>query len=198
MSDNKIDKALGLENGKSFDDFLAELNVDSKSDVADATGKIDDKVKEKVAEIDGAITQYKANGVQAVDVAKVENSLTEIKELIDASKDIIVHVRDSIKSTDLVDPELVESFAQLIKSSHAATKEYINLYQQRVKFYDQIRLEMMKHEQRKELLQMKHDLDMQSVKKVDATDGRVAFSQEDIINVLDERDKANANAFNPL
>ena len=74
-------------------------------------------------------------------------------------------------------------------------KEYIELYRDRMKFYDKIRLEYIQHEHKKEIMSMKHSYELEKISKaseknaVDVTpENMVAFSQEDIIKKLAEAD----------
>jgi hypothetical protein len=66
-------------------------------------------------------------------------------------------------SSDLVDSELVSAFAKLMESTKLTVGEYINLYKDRLNFYDKIRLETLKHKNDMEKIKYKHDLDMEKI-----------------------------------
>lgn len=196
MSTKSINEALGLGDG-GIDAFLSDLTVDNAS-FDQQFSKIDDKVKENVSEIDNQIAQYNAQGIAKVDVANLNSSLSEIKELITLSKGAIKHIYDSLVSSELVDSELAAALSKLMESSHLAIAEYIQLFKDRMTFYDKVRLEMLKFNQKKELMEMKHKLDMEKMEKKNEegsieTKNMVSYSQEDITKMLNEVEKETDN-----
>lgn len=192
MSTKKLNDALGLGDG-GIDEFLDDLNID---DIPNNTfANIDSKVKENIENIDSQIERYNENGVQNLDITNIETSLSEIKDLINISKQTIKHVYDSLVSNELVDPELVGSLSKLLEATHITISEYIDLYKNRLAFCDKVKLEMMKFMQKKELMEIKHKYDLEkiNIQKVDKVvecenKEMVSYSQEDIISKLKEED----------
>ena len=211
-SKEKLDSLLGISEGKSLDDFLDSLSVEEGS-AKDALDKIDKEMKSTVKEIDMKINPVElpktvsnipisnetlpqtTNDVSLSDLKNLEKNFDEIKNLVDITKNIIAHLYNNVVSTDLIDTELVNSTATLIEIAHRNIKEYIELYRDRMKFYDKIRLEYIQHEHKKEIMSMKHSYELEKISKaseknaVDVTpENMVAFSQEDIIKKLAEAD----------
>lgn len=92
---------------------------------------------------------------------------------------------------ELVDSDAVHSLASLMESSHLAVKEYIDLYRDRLNFYDKVRMEQIKHQHKLEELDHKHKLDMEKlnskqVQTIDVQNESTPFNQEDIIKQLDK------------
>lgn len=186
MGTKKINEALGIEN---VEDFLSDLNID---DDVRQLNNIDEQVKHNVDKIDQQIANYKDGGIQKVDIGDISTNLNEIKDLIAISKDTIRHVYEGIQSSELIDSELVGSFSKLMEATHLTISEYINLFKDRLAFYDKVRFEAIKHQHDMEKIKYKHDLDMEKLNSkggptVDVTNNVNAFSQEDIVKMLDKR-----------
>lgn len=191
MSKKAIDEALGIE---SIDSFLSDLNVDEKE--AQAFREIDGKVKESVDAIDAQVAEYQKNGIQAVDVANIQSSLGELKELIEVSKGTIRRIYDQLTDSEMmIDGELVGSLSKLLEATHLTVSEYITLYRDRMGFYDKVRLEMLKHQQKRELMERKHQMDLEKLDRKNIQDvpaeNLYGFSQEDIVNALQKGDLTN-------
>ena len=188
MGVKEVNEALGIS---SIDDFLKDLDADDPN--IGKMDEVDEKVKENVSKIDSSIQHYNKGELDQVDMAGLRNSLDEIRELIDSSKDVIKYTHQQICNSELLDPEVVQAFSKVLESAHLTISEYIGLYKDRMAFYDKVRLKMIDFEQKKALIQMKHDLDMQkaeSKKSKDIPDSNTfTFSQEDIIKTLDQEDK---------
>ena len=113
---------------------------------------------------------------------------------IRARKQIFKHISDSILATDLIDSELVHSAAVLMEGIHINISEFVSLYKSKQNFIDKVKFSILQQQQKKELLQFKHDLDMQKLKTkdpdqvVDVTGESKVFRQEDIINALKDID----------
>jgi len=186
MSFKKLNDALGISN---IDDFLSDLDI--KEEVKQFED-IDKQVKENVDKIDTQVANYKENGVAKVDITDISSSLNEIKDLIDVSKDTIRHVYDQITSTELLDSEAVQALSKLIEATHLTVSEYINLFKDRLAFYDKVRFEAIKHKNDMEKIKYKHDLDMEKLNskagpEVEISNNVNAFSQEDVIKMIDEQ-----------
>ena len=84
---------------------------------------------------------------------------------------------------------MVNATASFIEVAHRNTKEYIDLYRDRLRFLDKVKFEMIQLENIKELMRYKHELEM---KKLSVTgenvlpENTVEYSQEDIIKMLNE------------
>ena len=186
MSTKKINEALGID---SIEGFLSDLDV--KDDITQLDN-IDEQVRENTDKIDTQIQEYKENGVQCVNVADIQSSLKEIRDLINISKDTIRHTYEQIVSTELVDPEALQALSKLLEATHLTVAEYINLYKDRLAFYDKIRLEQIKHSHDIEKIKYKHELDMKKLESkqvsqnIDMSGSSSAYSQEDIIKSLDQ------------
>ena len=169
----KLDAALGISPDKSIDDFLQSLTIENDS-AKNAVQKIDQSVKNEVENIDKAIidlnnSAYENEGDRLLSIVKIDDSLKNIDELINISKDVIKHIYENIVCTELVDSELIHAAAAFIESCHLNVKEYIDLYKDRLKFYDKVKFEMLQQKHKKELLEYKHKLDMEK-KNSDAID----------------------------
>ena len=185
MSTKKLNEALGIGD---IDDFLSDLDI--KDDIKQFDD-IDEQVQKNVENIDNQIQKYEQQGLTNADIYDISQNLTEIKDLIEISKNTIRHVYDSLVSSELVDSELVSAFAKLMESTKLTVGEYITLYKDRLAFYDKVRLETLKHKNDMEKIKYKHDLDMEKlnskVKTIDVSNNNSnAYTQEDIIKMLEE------------
>lgn len=185
----KLDAALGIAPDKSIDDFLESLTMENDS-AKNAMEKIDQSVKKEVASIDNEMqiaSGFQNEGDRLLSIVSIDNSLKNIDELISISKEVIKHVYENITCTELVDSELIHAAATFIESCHLNIKEYIDLYKDRLKFFDKVKFEMLQQKHKKELLEYKHKLDMEkeASKAIDITpDGMVPFDPDPIINAL--------------
>ena len=179
INKDRLNQLLGIQEGQSFEDYMNDgSSTDETQSVIDQTAKLIEETKEKVDEIEG---QFQKN-IQVIDDAKnqiqttmkdgdgsasvridnmvnVESAFKSIEDLVDTTKQMIGTVYSIISSCDVLDSETVSAAASLITSTKQLIAEYLGLYKQRVKFFDNVKMEMMKQEHRKELLQMKYDLD---------------------------------------
>lgn len=195
MGKAEIDKALGLGEG-GIDKFLTDLEVESPEKLKEGFDSIDKNVKAEVAKIDDQMKSYSIGGLESLSISSIESSLCEIKSLIDESKAILKHTYENICTNDLIDPEVLGSYAKLMEATHLTLSEYVQLFRDRLNFYDKVRIEKMKHEQKKELMQMKIDFEQQkfSAKHKDAPiDGQMVFDTDNIIDVIDRHDKGKLN-----
>ena len=77
-------------------------------------------------------------------MVNVEGAFKSIEDLVDTTKQMIGTVYSIISSCDVLDSETVSAAASLITSTKQLIAEYLGLYKQRVKFFDNVKLEMMK------------------------------------------------------
>lgn len=199
-SKEKLDKLFGIEDGGSIDDFLDTFTVlDDENDckkLEEAVSEIDNNVKENIDNIDKQIKEIsKTKKDVTCDIQDINDSLKEVEEMIVISKKLFKHVYISLTSTDLIDSELLSSASKLLESIHVNIAEFISLYKERQGFVDRIKLMMFQQEQKKELMNLKHQQDMEKLEyktkhsnmyievKPEET---VEFSQEKIIKMLDD------------
>lgn len=177
-----LDSLLGISDSstnKSIDDYLNELEVNQVS-----LDNIETNIKENISTIDNKIANFKIE-----DIGDIQSSLGNIAELINTSKNIISHLYNNIVNTDLIDTELVNATASFIEVAHRNTKEYIDLYKDRMRFLDKVKFEMIQLENKKELMRYKHELEMQKLAKTGETvlpENTIEYTQEDIIRMLEE------------
>ena len=186
----KLDAALGIAPDKSIDDFLNSLSLENDS-AKKAVDNIDETVKKEVASIDEEIKTISTCGSnesqRLLSIVSIDNSLKNIDDLISISKEVIKHIYENIVCTELVDGELIRSAAVFIEACHLNIKEYIDLYKDRLKFYDKVQFEMLQQKHRKELLETKQKFEREKIdaKSIDVTpSGMKTFNQEDIVNAL--------------
>ena len=197
-----LDSELGL-NGKSLNDFLNGLSTE---ETIEKFQNVDVAVKDTVNKLDGELRTIDSTSGALGKFEQVQSLFTNIQDLIDVSKNMIRHVYDNITSTDLIDARLVSSAAQFIKECRSSVETYLTLYQDRMKFFDKIRIMQLEQEQKKELLEMrfKHEREMfgketinippddgggerQPVPVADGN-GNMNFDQEAVIKMLDGDD----------
>lgn len=187
----KLDAALGISPDHSIDDFLNSLTVENDS-AKNAVEKIDDTVKKEVESIDKEIHSIASFGDEdhnkkVMSMIAIDTSLKNIDELISISKEVIKHIYENIVCTELVDSELIHAAATFIESCHLNIKEYIDLYKDRLKFFDKVQFEMLQQKHKMELLHEKYKLEAEK-QGANATDvtptGMVEFDVTKIINDL--------------
>lgn len=194
MSYEKLNKALGIT---GIDEFLNDLQIDELSvrSLTDELENIDQNVKSTVAQIDSQLSTYNFAQIENINIPSVETSLNDIRELINQSKTIIKHIYENVITSDLIDSELVSAVGKLMEAAHLTIAEYIDLYKNRLKFLDTIKLKMFEHSQRKDMELYKHQLAMERMKAkldstaVEAESGLTAYKQEDIIKALSLQDE---------
>ena len=193
----KIDAILGIQDDQSVDDFLSELDINESS--ADQLSAQFDQLKDSVAadieQLDTQINSLSSSSVNGPLLLKDMNStMSEVEELIGISKKMFKHVYESICSSDLIDSELVASISKLLEGIHINIAEFIQLYKERSRFVDKIRLMIFTQQQKKELMELKHQQDLEKLKfkqsqdSIDATDESVIYSQDQVIKLLNEND----------
>lgn len=179
----KLNNLLGISADQTIDDFLDDLEVD-ENQISSALSSIDAEVKQTVQNLDVGISKLSTNlGEQdLITVTQVEDNLKELKDLIDTSKRVIQHVYESIVTSDLVDSELIQAMAKLIEATHINISDYIDLYKQKIAFFDKVKLMNLQYMQKADLLKLKYKLEENLQKQknsVDVPDGMVSFSFED-------------------
>ena len=197
-STDKINAVLGITGGKSVDEFLDGLSLDTES-IHETLGAIDDQVQTSLQNIDQAASNIQSQGEQGSSILEIKNidlSLREVEDMISLSKKMFKHIAESILTTDLVDSELVQAASKLLESIHINIAEFIQLYRSKQQFVDKIKVMIFQQEQKKELMLLKHKLDLEKIQAKGAKDdpnvveaeGMVSYSQESIIKAMNTHD----------
>lgn len=197
-SEDKINAVLGITGGKSVDEFLDGLSLDTEA-IHSTLGAIDDQMQTSLQSIDEAASQIQSQSdaqSSLIEIKSMDHSLREVEDLIALSKKMFKHIADSILTTDLVDSELVQAASKLLESIHINIAEFIQLYRSKQQFVDKIKVMIFQQEQKKELLLLKHKLDLEKIAKKDDGDpkaveaeGMVSYSQESIIKAMNSHDE---------
>ena len=223
INKDRLNQLLGIQEGQSFEDYMNDgTSTDDTQSVIDQTAKLIEETKGKVDEIEG---QFQHN-IQVIDDAKnqiqttmkdgdgsasvridnmvnVESAFKSIEDLVDTTKQMIGTVYSIISSCDVLDSETVSAAASLITSTKQLIAEYLGLYKQRVKFFDNVKMETLKQRHRIELLERKAQLDedrwnRQNTKPIEAQEvsdgssnvppGMVETGSVDMLKLLQEMD----------
>lgn len=183
----KLNSLLGISPDQGIDSYLDDLET--------TTSEVDTEVKKTFEEIDKSIQDLQTGPEQDSQwkldtIGRLRDNLKGIDELISISTNLIKHLYTNIISTDLIDPELVEAAANLIKATHDNITEYIGLYKDREKFYERIQLEMLKHRNNLELLNKKYELESRKMSDPLSADPEnlQTFDQDKIIKMLKDMD----------
>ena len=223
INKDRLNQLLGIQDGQSFEDYLNDgISTDETQSVIDQTAKLIEETKEKVDEIEDKFQ----HNIQVIDDAKnqiqttmkdgdgsasvridnmvnVESAFKSIEDLVDTTKQMIGTVYSIISSCDVLDSETVSAAASLITSTKQLIAEYLGLYKQRVKFFDNVKMETLKQQHRLELMERKYQLDeekwnRQNTRPAEAEEvtgqggnvppGMVEASSVDMLKLLEEMD----------
>ena len=188
----KIDSILGITGGKSVDEFLDGLSLDANR-IQQAIEDIDDNVKDGLSKIDEKSIEIIGDSNSQPSILQLKNmelSLKEIEDMIGLSKQIFKHVAESILATDLIDSELVHAMSVLMNTIQSNISEFVSLYKSKQNFIDKVKFSILQQEQKKELLQYKHELEMQKLKAsnsdnaIDVTGDTRIYRYEEVLNIL--------------
>ena len=191
INKGRLDELLGIQDGQTFEDYLNEATapVENADSVISQTERMIQETKSKVDEIEGqfqqnlevideAKSQIQKFGIGAIQsgndsdgsasqridgLVNVENAFKSIEDLVDTTKNMIANVYSIISSCDVLDAETVAASASLIGETRQLIAEYTSLYKQRIKFFDNVKMEMLKQEHRKELLELKQKYDLEKL-----------------------------------
>ena len=226
INKNRLNELLGIQEGQTFEDYMndAAPPMDDTQSVIDQTAKLIEETKSKVDEIDEKfqenfqVIEQTKNEIQAAqskdgdgsasvridNLVNVESAFKSIEDLVDTTKNMIANVYGIISSCDVLDSETVAASAALIGETRQLIAEYTGLYKQRVKFFDNVKMEMLKQEHRERLLKMKYDLDQKKWEQqhpatpTDATtvpgitDQSNGVGTMDMLKMLEEMDKEDS------
>ena len=158
-------------------------------------------------EIQASKDQNGSASVRIDNLINVEAAFKSIEDLVDSTKQMISSVYGIISSCDVLDSETVGAAASLIGETRQLISEYTSLYKQRIKFFDNVKMETMKQQHRLELLREKYRLDeekwnRQNTKPTEAEDvtgrggdvppGMVETGSVDVLKLLAEIDDDGA------
>jgi len=101
---------------------------------------------------------------------------------------MIEEVYDYVKRSEIMDPDVIRSGADLIKASTEIVREYVELYKEKMRHYQSIEMEMIKHENKKELERYKHEL--KSGGKNITDNNTIEYRQEEVVKAIDTYDKS--------
>ena len=197
-STDKINAVLGITGGESVDEFLDGLSLDTEA-IHETLGAIDDQVQTSLQNIDQAASNIQSQSEQGSSILEIKNidlSLREVEDMISLSKKMFKHIAESILTTDLVDSELVQAASKLLESIHINIAEFIQLYRSKQQFVDKIKVMIFQQEQKKELMLLKHKLDLEKIQakgdkddpNVVEAEGMVSYSQESIVKAMNKYD----------
>lgn len=228
INKDRLNELLGIQEGQSFDDYLNEgTSMDDPQFVIDQTQALINETQDKIDEID---EKFQAN-MQVIDNAQtqlqcsqdtegsaanridtlvnVEGAFKSIEDLVDTTKSMLGNVYGIISSCDVLDSETVGAAASLIGETRQLIAEYTGLYKQRVKFFDNVKMEELKQRHKLELLERKYQLDAERDERkmknqsipadanvVDGQEvppGMVSFGTEDMLKMLKEMEDEENN-----
>ena len=184
INKDRLNELLGIKEGQSFDDYMNDgmSDISDTQSVIDQTAQLIQDTKDKVSEMDEQLNHQieiidqgklqiqsmdeNGSASQRIDtMVNVENAFKSIEDLVDTTKQMIANVYGIISSCDVLDSETVSAAASLIGETRQLIGEYTSLYKQRVKFFDQVKMEQLKQQNRLELLERKHQLEMEKYDK---------------------------------
>lgn len=192
-SEQKINELLGIKDDQSIDDFLDGLQTDT-NEIQDAMSHLDDGVKSSLSAVDQKLDELKTSGNAPEALVDMDSSMKEVEDLIQIAKQLFKHVHASLVTCDLVDPEAIQAAAKLLEGIHINIAEFISMYKERQRYVDKIRIMVFQQEQKKELMAIKHKYDME-LKQLNSGDDPIdvdnlaAYSQEQIVKLLDDKGK---------
>lgn len=228
INKDRLNELLGIQEGQSFDDYLNDgTSMDDPQSVIDQTqalinetqGKIDEideKFQANMQVIDNAQTQLQCSqdtegsAANRIDtLVNVEGAFKSIEDLVDTTKSMLGNVYGIISSCDVLDSETVGAAASLIGETRQLIAEYTGLYKQRVKFFDNVKMEMLKQKNKEDLLRLKYQLDREKeewkmknqtpiadadvVNGQEVPPGMVSFGTEDMLKMLKEMEDEENN-----
>ena len=193
----KLDQMFGIPSDGSVDDFLDKLSSNPDQTVQQMSEGMNDVangVKDALSKVDQGLAQLKTtSNIAPETLVDLNSSMQQVEELISLSKDMFKHIYEAITTTDLVDSELVSSASQLLTAIHENMSEFIMLYKERQAYIDNIRILVLKQEQKKELMALKQKYDIEKLQaKLDsnATDtNAIAFSVAEMTKMLNDADE---------
>lgn len=169
----KLNDALGISEGDSIEDVIS--NFDNELET------IESGMKDAVEKIDTSIV--------TTDVHGLEDTFKELSDLIGSAKSMLINVYEYVSQSEILDPDVLRSGADLIKASREVIAEYLAVYKTKLQHYNNIEMEMLKFENKKQLEKYKHEL--KTSNDIIADEDMVKYVQEDVIHALNDLDKTS-------
>lgn len=194
----KIDKVLGITSGASIDEFLSDIDEET-NEIQSTFNSIDSDIKNGLEQIDDKLAKINESDDIASNVLEIKDinlSMKEVENLISDSKQIYRHVTESILATDLVDAELINAAAKLLESIHINIAEFISMYRDKQKFVDKIKFAIFQQQQKKEMMLLKHKLELEKIEKkgsaagdgpIDTTGEVYSFNIDEVIRKMNDK-----------
>ena len=228
INKDRLNELLGIHEGQSFDDYINEgTSMDQTQSVIDKTQALINETQSKIEDID---EKFQSN-MQVIDDAQtklqcsrdtegsaanridtlvnVEGAFKSIEDLVDTTKSMLGNVYGIISSCDVLDSETVGAAASLIGETRQLIAEYTGLYKQRVKFFDNVKMEMLKQKNKEDLMRLKYQLDREKeewkmknktpvadanvVDSHEVPPGMVSFGTDDMLKMLKEMEDEDKN-----
>ena len=228
INKDRLNELLGIHEGQSFDDYINEgTSMDQTQSVIDETQALINETQSKIEDID---EKFQSN-MQVIDDAQtklqcsrdtegsaanridtlvnVEGAFKSIEDLVDTTKSMLGNVYGIISSCDVLDSETVGAAASLIGETRQLIAEYTGLYKQRVKFFDNVKMEMLKQKNKEDLMRLKYQLDREKeewkmknktpvadanvVDSQEVPPGMVSFGTDDMLKMLKEMEDEDKN-----
>ena len=228
INKDRLNELLGIHEGQSFDDYINEgTSMDQTQSVIDETQALINETQSKIEDID---EKFQSN-MQVIDDAQtklqcsrdtegsaanridtlvnVEGAFKSIEDLVDTTKSMLGNVYGIISSCDVLDSETVSAAASLIGETRQLIAEYTGLYKQRVKFFDNVKMEMLKQKNKEDLMRLKYQLDREKeewkrknktpvadanvVDSQEVPPGMVSFGTDDMLKMLKEMEDEEKN-----
>ena len=193
---SKINSILGIKNNQTIDDFLNEMDNDSNS-ITETMSNISDNIKSTISNIDNSLSALE--GQQSVNspqlLTNIDSSMKEVEDLISTSKKIFKHIYEGIITSELIDSELVGSLSKLLEAIHINIAEFINLYKERARYIDKIKIMVFQQKQKMDIMERKHQMELEKLKikseskAIDVQADEVIFDQNKLIEMLDDIDQ---------
>ena len=228
INKDRLNELLGIQEGQSFDDYINEgTSMDQTQSVIDKTQALINETQSKIKDIDEKFqsnmqviddTQTKlqcsrdteGSAANRIDtLVNVEGAFKSIEDLVDTTKSMLGNVYGIISSCDVLDSETVGAAASLIGETRQLIAEYTGLYKQRVKFFDNVKMEMLKQKNKEDLMRLKYQLDREKeewkmknktpvadanvVDSQEVPPGMVSFGTDDMLKMLKEMEDEEKN-----
>ena len=199
-----------LENSRKEFELFSKSIAEKKENVDNATEDLENAVKVNSNPLT-TTADSKKYAVQAMTTFK--DSLDALTSLIHTGEDIMIELVNAIKSTDIIDPDVVSSTAHIIEGIRISIADIINYNTEKMKLEQQYRLAMdsetLKQKHRLELEYFKSELRLKEariksdIKKAEensnaitvesnpteSNDGVSTWSQIDIVNAIRQTDE---------
>lgn len=200
--EEKLDAIFGITGGKTVDDFLNDLKLETDQ-ISATMENIDQTVKDQINQLDNSQLRLASGSSEiTLELSNMEISLKSIEDMVVLSKNVLKHVADSILATPLIDSEAVQAYSKLMESIHVNINEFISIYKSKMDFVNKIKFSLFQQQQKKDLMIFKHNLEMEKIKAKDGPEIVEAenmssreWNQEQITKMLDEYENKQISSF---